>query len=96
MNRTTAIISTIVTAFLCGIPAFVLICMGVIALFGAQAPEIMSQNPGSSTDDVMLGAGIFLCIGTVLLIIPIVVGVVTLRLSKKDESVSFENIPPPS
>ena len=92
MNRTTAIISTIVSALVCGIPSLILMCLGGLALFGMQMPEVMEQNPGSTPEDVMLGAGIFLCLGAVLLIIPILVGVFTFRMSKKEESASIDTI----
>ena len=85
MNRTTATIATVVTSLACGIPALILMCLGVLALMGTQMPEVMAQNPGSSAQDVSLGAGMFLCFGAVLLIIPILVGVFTFRMSKKEE-----------
>lgn len=94
MNRTTAMIVTIVSALLCGIPSLVLMCLGVLALFGAQMPEVMAQNPASTPEEVMLGAGMFLCFGAVLLIIPILVGVFSFRMSKKEESAGFDYIPP--
>lgn len=96
MNRTTATIVTSVTAFACGIPSLVLICFGVLALFGTQMPEVMAQNPGSTTEDVMLGAGMFLCFGAALLIVPILVGIFTFRMSKKEEPENIEYIPPAS
>ena len=96
MNRTTAMIVTIVTALACGLPSLVLICLGVLALFGAQVPEVMAQNPNSTSQDVMLGAGMFLCFGAVLLIIPILVGVFSFRLSKKNEPENMDFIPPAS
>ena len=96
MNRTTAIIVTTATALFCGLPSLVLMCFGVLALFGAQMPEVMAQNPASTPEEVMLGAGIFLCFGAVLLIIPILVGFFSFRMSKKEEPVNFDYIPPAS
>ena len=96
MNRTTAIIVTIVTALACGVPAFILMCFGALALFGAQMPEVMAQNPGTTTGDVALGAGMFLCFGVVLLIIPILVGVFSFRLSKQEESSDIIDYIPPA
>jgi len=96
MNRTTAAILTIVTSLACGIPAFLLMCTGVLALFGMQVPEVMAQNPGSTPEEVMFGAGIFLCFGAVLLVIPILVGVFSFRLGKKEESAGIDYIPPAS
>jgi len=91
MNRTVAIVITVVTALACGIPSFVLMCLGVFALLGAQMPEVMAQNP-STPEDVMLGAGVLLCFGGVLLIIPILVGILSFRFSKKEEPASIDTI----
>jgi hypothetical protein len=97
MNRTTAIVATIVTALACGIPSLILMCMGVMALLGTQMPDVMAQNPSSTTEDVVLGAGIFLCVGVILLVIPILVGVFSFRLSKKEETANqIDYIPPAS
>lgn len=92
MNRATAIIVTVVTALACGIPSCVLMCFGVLALVGAQMPEVMAQNPGSTVEEVMLGAGMFLCVGAVFLIIPILVGVFSFRLAKKEEPATIDTI----
>ena len=94
MNRTTAMIVTIASALLCGIPSLILLCLGVMALLGTQMPEVMAQNPGSSAEDVVLGAGMFLCFGAVLLIVPILVGVFSFRLSKKEEPAINDYNPP--
>jgi len=66
-------------------------CVGVFALVGAQMPEVMAQNP-SSPEEVMLGAGFFLCIGAVLLVIPILVGVLSFKFSKKEEPATIDTI----
>ena len=94
MNRTTAIVATIVTALACGIPSLILICLGVLALSGTQMPEVMAQNPDTTPEQVVLGAGMFLCFGAVLLIIPILVGVFSFRLSKKNETTEMDYFPP--
>ena len=96
MNRTTATIVTVVSALACGIPSLVLMCLGAMAIFGAQMPEVMAQNPDSTQQDVYLGSGVLLCFGVVLLLIPIIVGVFSFRLSKKEESSSIDFIPPAS
>lgn len=45
----------------------------------------------------MLGAGIFVCIGLLLLLIPALVGFFTFRMSKKEEPANqFDYIPPAS
>jgi hypothetical protein len=96
MNRTTAIVATVITSLACGIPSVVLLCFGVLALMGTQMPEVMAQNPDAAPGDVMMGAGMFLCLGAVLLIIPILVGVFSFRLSKKEDTGVIDYIPPAS
>jgi hypothetical protein len=91
MNRTVAIVLTIVTALACGLPSCFLLCMGVFALIGAQMPEVMAQNP-SSPEEVMFGAGVLLCIGAVLLVVPILVGVLSFYFSKKEEPATIDTI----
>lgn len=97
MNRTVAIVITVVTALACGLPSFVLMCFGVLALVGAQMPDVMAQNP-STPEEVTLGAAMFLCVGAVLLVIPILVGIFSFRFSSKDGSVTdtIDYIPPAS
>jgi len=96
MNRTVAIVLTIVTALACGLPSIVLMCLGVLALMGTQMPEVMAQNPASTPEDVTLGAVLFLCVGAVLLLVPILVGFFSFKFSKKEETASFDYIPPAS
>jgi hypothetical protein len=96
MNRTTATIATIVTSLACGIPALALMCFGILALMGTQMPEVMAQNPGATPQDVTVGAGMFLCFGAVLLMIPILVGVFSFRMSKKEENPGVIDYSPPS
>jgi hypothetical protein len=96
MNRTTAIVATVITSLACGIPSLILLCFGGLALMGTQMPEVMAQNPDSAPGDVMMGAGMFLCVGAVLLIIPVLVGVFSFRLSKKEDTDVIDYIPPAS
>lgn len=96
MNRSTAIIATIVTSLACGIPAFILMCLGGLAMLGTQMPEVMAQYPGSTMQEVVVGSGMFLCFGVVLLFVPILVGVFSFRLSKKEQTDVIDYIPPAS
>jgi len=90
MNRTVAIVLTVATVIACGLPSIVLMCLGALALVGTQIPEVMAQNPGSTTEEVVLGAVMFLCVGAVLLIVPVLVGIFSFRLSKKEEGTGIE------
>lgn len=79
-NRTAGIIATIVTALLCG-------CSGLLCMFSGTITALVSQVPGAEIDifgrndpQAALGAGIgMVCLGVVFVIIPILVGVFTLR-----------------
>ena len=86
MNRTTAIVITVVCALVFGCPALGLIGLGAVAALGSQSPEVMAQNPTNSPQDVLLGSGVFICFGLVLFLIPIIVGFFSLRYSKPNNS----------
>ena len=96
MQRSTAMIATILTALLCGLPSVILLCMGVLAMFGTQVSEVMAQNPGSTRQDVMLGAGIFFCFGFLLLLIPLLVGFFSFRMSQNEDLMGNDMIRPPA
>ena len=93
-KKTIGIIATVATALLCGCPGLFLCGTGVLAMIGVQMPEVMAQS-GANPSDTMLGSVLFLCVGVILIAIPIVVGVVTLR-KKPEALVSNEPLPPAS
>lgn len=96
MNRTAAISLSVASAVLCGCPGLVLIVIAAAAAYGSQVPEIMAQNTGTP-QDALLGAGMFLCVGGLLILIPIVVGVISFRFVKPEEiNSAYEYIPPAS
>jgi len=96
MNRTVAMVLTIVTTFTCSIPFFKLLYLGVLALLGTRMPEHMMQNPGSTTEQVILRVVMVLCAGAVTLLVPIPVGIFSFQFSKEEESAIFNHIPPAS
>jgi len=95
MNRTPAIIITVASAFLCGCPGLALAALGVMAALGSQMPEMMAQNQGTP-QEALFGAGIFICFGAVLMLIPIIVGILSIRTAKTEEPNINEAIPPVS
>jgi hypothetical protein len=95
MNRSVAIGLTVFTALCCGLPGLGGICMGAFAFMGAQMPEVMAQNT-NTPQDVMLGVALFFCTGLALVIIPVVVGLVSFRLSRPPELDFNEPLPPAS
>jgi hypothetical protein len=79
-KRTTAIVATVVTALLCGCPGLVILCLGAFAVptsfMSGPQPDIAGINNSQS----LLTTGIVgLCLGILLIAIPVVVGFTTLR-----------------
>ncbi len=82
MNRTAAIILTVATALLCGLPGIGLMCFAALGMLGTTTPGFYEQRPGSTPQQTLLGAGVFVCMGILLLVIPILVGVFSFKMSK--------------
>ncbi|HTX90596.1 MAG TPA: hypothetical protein VMC09_05190 [Anaerolineales bacterium] len=78
MNKSGGIIATIAASILCGLPGLGSFCLGLLTVIGAQDPASFDQ-PGTSPQYAYLGAAFLFCGGTVLIIIPIAVGILTLR-----------------
>jgi hypothetical protein len=77
MNRKGAIIATVLTSLLCGVPGLISICVGVITVFGTQSS--LTSPSGSTAMDSLVTLFLFVVSGLVLIAIPIVVGFLTLR-----------------
>lgn len=94
MNRTTAVILTVVSALLCGLPGLGLICFAVLGLVGINMPGFYEQNPGATPQQGLLGVGAFVCFGILLLIIPTLVGIFSFKMSKPQEPTINGPLPP--
>lgn len=99
-SRNTGIIATIVTALCCGCPGLFSVCWGGIAAFASLVPGADIDINGSSDPQTAMLTGIgALCFGLIFIIIPIVVGVVTLRRKPAEAvvaSVESDSLPPAS
>lgn len=83
MNRNTALIVTVVAALLCGCPGLFACFMGAMFAFVSQVPGSNIDVFGSSDPQSALAFGVgALCLGVILVIIPVVVGFFTLRNSR--------------
>lgn len=96
MNRTTAVILTIISALLCGLPGLGLICFSALAVVGINTPGFYGQHPGSTPLQGWIGVGTFICFGIVLLIIPAVIGIFSFNMSKPPKPDLTNPIPPAS
>lgn len=96
MNRTTAIILTVVSAVICGCPGLALVGTALLGALGSQTPDFAAQNPPGSAENALLGSGMFLCVGGILILIPIIVGFLSLRYAKPETPVVNDYVPPAS
>jgi len=78
MKKTGGIIATILTSLLCGLPGLGLVGFALIGLLGTQIPGTTVQTP-KGLQDALLGAVVYIGGGIILMLIPIVVGILSLR-----------------
>jgi hypothetical protein len=91
MNRNTGMIITIVTALLCSCCALFACIMGFGAITGNGTITI-----GDTVQPMPPTFGyVFLCLSVLFIIVPVIVGFVTLR-KKPEAPVSNEPLPPAS
>ena len=94
-RESTSIIATLAIMLLCGIPGLISLCCGAVFTLAGISPD--TNYSGDLTQEMTLGLGIGgLCLGVLFVVIPIVVGYVTLRRKPDLPMVSWdEPIPPP-
>ena len=78
MKKTGGIVATILTSLFLGIPGFIIAIIGIIAALGTQIPAVVAQSEYSNKD-VQLGAITFIAGGLIMMLIPLIVGITTLR-----------------
>ena len=94
-NRTAALIVTISTAVICGCMSFFLCFFGAWGLSGRPLTTQITGQPSTTAPMDTTTAASLLCAGLIFLIIPIVVGFVTLRKKPAPPPVSGP-LPPAS
>jgi hypothetical protein len=93
-NRTTAIILTVAAVLLCGCPGLAVCVFGGLVIFGVPFSTSLNNGP-STTQPLPIPYGIgSLCGAVILVAIPIVVGVLTLRKKKTSEAIPVDVLPP--
>jgi len=95
-KKTTGIVATVAAVLLCGCPGLLALCMGSMFAFvggipGADIDMWGSNDPQSA---IMFGIGV-ICVGILLVAIPIVVGFLTLRNKPAPVAVSAPDEPLP-
>jgi hypothetical protein len=92
-NRTTAIILTVVAVLFCGCPGLAACVIGGLVIAGVPFTTTVNGASSSQTLPVSYGIG-GLCGAVILILIPIVVGVLTLRKKKTAEAIPVDVLPP--
>lgn len=93
MKKIFAIITTILVSLLCGLPGIILTGIGLLGFISALLfPELVDTSQGTQ-QEALLGSLVLIVPGIILIVIPIVIGVLTLR--KKKPSVESYEIPSP-
>jgi hypothetical protein len=83
MNRTTAIIATVATALFCGCPGLGACGWGALFAAGGASGSATTTVGGQTTamdptTAILMGVGV-VCLGVILVLIPVAVGFFTLR-----------------
>ncbi len=78
MKKTGGIIATILTSLLCGLPGLGLAGFGLLGLIGTQMPGTNVQT-SKNFQDALIGGAMFIGGGIILMLIPLVVGILSLR-----------------
>ena len=94
-KRTTGIIATVAAVLLCGCPGLAGLCFGAFFAATSQIPGAEIDVFGSNDPRMALNYGIGgVCLGIVFIIIPIVVGFLTLRKKPGAAQAPNEPVPP--
>lgn len=94
-RRTTGIIATVVAALLCGCPGLLAVCFGAIFALAGAVPGAQIDMGGSNDPAQAIGFGLAaLCLGGLLVLVPISVGFFTLRKPAQSPVSGNDPIPP--
>ncbi len=94
-KKTTGIIATTISALLCGCPGFFGLCFGAVSALASFVPGAEIDIFGSSSPRAALSTGIgMLCLGIVFVVVPFIVGWITLRGNNEPVTLPDEPIPP--
>jgi hypothetical protein len=95
MKKTGGMIATALTSILCGLPGLGLACFGLLGLIGTQTPGT-SVRTSSGLQDALIGGALFIGGGAILILIPIVVGFLSLRNKRSAAPIYNRSVPPVS
>ena len=89
MNRTVAIVLTIITSLFCGLPGIAACLFGAQIALGSTNPDFIAgfvEGSNGMSPDIILPIGLGVMGFALLLIaIPVLVGYITFRMSKSED-----------
>jgi hypothetical protein len=95
-KRTVGIVATVAAVLLCGCPGLLAVFMGAIFALVSFVPNANIDIGGSHDPKAALAVGgTALCLGIIFIIIPIVVGFLTLRKKPAAATIPIPNEPLP-
>ncbi len=94
-NRTIGIVATVVSALVCGCAALLSCIFGGLIATGTPFDTTVNGVAGVQTFPVWLGVT-GLCLSVILILIPVVIGFLTLRKKPQPTAAVSEPIPPAS
>jgi hypothetical protein len=94
-NRNTGLIATIASAILCGCPGILACIFGALAAAGVPFTTEVNGVSNNGLLPVWVGVSL-LCLALIFILIPVVVGFVTLRKRPAAAPVTNEPLPPAS
>ena len=79
-GRTAGILTTSITAVMCGFPGILMLCVGAALAFANLIPGVRLDVPSDNgpRSAFVLGLSLF-CLGIILMVIPVIVSIVALR-----------------
>jgi hypothetical protein len=79
-GRTAGILTTSVAAIMCGCPGIIMLCVGAALAFASVIPGAQYDLPADNSPRSAFAFGLSaLCLGTILIAIPLLVGLLSLR-----------------
>jgi hypothetical protein len=95
-NRTTGIVVTVIAVLLFGCPGLICLCSGAIAaIMGLSGDPNYYFGVDTEPTSTLIGGLFFICLSVVLIVIPIIVGFLTVRRKTQldgDEVVMIDSI----
>lgn len=94
-KRMTGLIATMITIVLCGLPGLFSLCFGAAFLLASSSPE--TNFTGGMTPGLVRYLGVAgFCVGVLFVVIPVGIGIFTLRQKPEVPDIRWDEPIPPA